>query len=349
MIQRQLKLKLTKLQTQKLDTWLNQLTGVWNFAIRKIELDAKDNIYYSPKKFQNILAKHSEKLGIPSHILQGILSKAYTAWDRCFRRISKKPRMKGLRNKLNYIPLPDPIRHSESSKLRIPGLGLVRFHKQILPNAKIKNGCIVKRASGWYLCLFIDTEPNKVPVTASGQIGIDPGFKTLLILSTGEKIDHPKELQRGGLRLAQAQRGKDKKLTARLHERMQNQRKDRNHKLSRRLVSENELICFSKDNLKSLSKKFGKSVSAASVGQLRQMITYKSNQCGRRYVEVASRFSTMTCSTCGAKSGPTGLHKLAVRHWRCACGAQHDRDHNAAMNTLIAGAGTALELSRIST
>ena len=127
---------------------------------------------------------------------------------------------------------------------------------------------------------------------------------------------------------------------------MANQRKDRNHKLSRRLVSENTLICFSKDNIKGIARKFGKSVSSAATGQLRQFISYKSSQCGRRFVQVDPKFSTMTCSSCGAQSGPTGLRGLAVRQWRCACGAQHDRDVNAAINTLLVGAGIALERSR---
>lgn len=79
------------------------------------------------------------------------------------------------------------------------------------------------------------------------------------------------------------------------------------------------------------------------------MLSYKSQ---RRtdglgvYVEVASRNSTKTCSACGALSGPTGLSGLKVRQWTCvACGAQHDRDTNAAMNALIAGAGLAHEMS----
>ena len=52
--------------------WLWNLTSVWNWAIRKIELDAKDKIYYTPRDFQNLLANHGEKLKIPSHTLQGI-------------------------------------------------------------------------------------------------------------------------------------------------------------------------------------------------------------------------------------------------------------------------------------
>jgi len=66
---------------------------------------------------------------------------------------------------------------------------------------------------------------------------------------------------------------------------------------------------------------------------------------GGTYVEPESKFSTKTCSECGSQSGPTGFAGLSVRHWSCPCGAEHDRDVNAARNTLFAGAGLALERS----
>jgi putative transposase len=336
-------MKFGRSQEARLDTWLVHLASVYNWAIKKIENDAKDRIYYTPKTFQNLLANHGKKMGIPSHTLQGMLIMAHGAWRRCFKGHSNKPRLKGKRNRLNSIPFPDPIRINAGAVF-IPGIGLARFHKQALPIAKIKCGRLIKRASGWYLSISIDTEPNGIPIVANGTVGIDPGFSTLLTLSTGEKIDHPKELQVKFQRLAQAQRGRNQGLIGRIHQRIANQRRDRNHKLSRRLVAENQLIVFSKDNLNGLSKKFGKSVASSAIGQLRQMLSYKSQFCGREYVEVDSRNSTMTCSTCGRLSGPRGFAGLKVRQWTCtACGSTHDRDINAARNTLFAGAGTALK------
>jgi putative transposase len=86
------------------------LPPVWNWALRKIELNAKDKIYFSKREFQNLLAHHGEKLGIPSHTVQGILGTVYAAWQRCFEKRAGKPRLKGVRNKLNSIPFPDPIK-----------------------------------------------------------------------------------------------------------------------------------------------------------------------------------------------------------------------------------------------
>jgi putative transposase len=239
MIQVQLKLRPNRKQEAVLTGWLWNLTGVWNWAVRKIALDAKDKIYYSAKDFQNLLANHGEKMEIPSHTLQGILSQAHIAWTRCFKKIAKQPRLKGMRNKLNSIPFPDPIKPPKDTHIGIPGLGKLRFHKQDLPEGKIKCGRIVKRASGWYLCLFIATDREPIERVADGQLGIDPGFKS----------------------------------------------------------------------------------------------------------EPDARFSTMTCSDCGSRSGPTGWDGLAVRQWRCSdCGSLHDRDVNAARNTLLAGLGTSHEV-----
>jgi len=94
-----------------------------------------------------------------------------------------------------------------------------------------------------------------------------------------------------------------------------------------------------------MQRKFGKSVANANIYQLREMIAYKSSFCDRRFVEINGKFSTMTCSACGSRTGPSGIAGLRVRHWVCGCGAEHDRDVNAAINTLNAAAGLAVELA----
>lgn len=346
MIQSQLKLRLNVGQEHTLNEWLFCLTGVWNWAIRKIELNANNGIYFSANTFQNLLAYHGEKLGIPSHTLQGMLRSAHQSWTRCFKKLAGKPKLKGQRRPLNSIPFPDPLKTPTTHHITLPGIGSVRFHTQTIPGGPIKCGRLVKRASGWYLCLFIDATPNPIPRVASAQVGIDPGFNTLLTLSTGEKIAHPKELRMIERRLAQAQRGHNTALVARLHERITNQRKNRNHQLSRRLVSEHILIVFSTDHHRAVAHHFGKSVCDAAHAQLRRHLSYKSLLGGTDYVEVDSKCSTKTCSTCHALTGPTGLAGLRVRHWRCpACGTLHDRDINAARNTLSAGVGTTHEES----
>ena len=342
MNQVQLKLKLTPRQERQLDHWLRHLTGVWNWAIRKIENDGNGGIYYTRAALKLLLKAHGNRIGLPQDAINGTLDTVHNAWQRCFRKLVRKPRLKGRRNRLNSIAFAHGTEiHGE--RLRVPLLGRVRFHKQRFPEGHIGQMRLVRRASGWYACLSIQAEPNAVPRVAGGQIGIDPGFNDLLTLSNGEKIAHPRELEASALRLAQAQRGINRNRVARIHERVKNQRKDRNHKLTRRLVSENVVIRFSKDNIKGIAKRFGKSVASSGHSQMRQMFSYKSRLGGTEYDEPDSKKSTITCSTCGAESGPRGLAGLKVRHWTCGCGAEHDRDINAAVNALNAGAGIAHE------
>ena len=344
-ISRTLKLRPNRDQEAKLNQWLWNLTGLWNWAIKKIENDARDGVYHSPFDFNNLVAEHSKKMEIPSHTMQGILNQACIAWKRCFKKMSKKPHLKGIRNKLSSIPFPDSVRHPKDGHISLPGLGKVRFHKQELPVGKIKCGRVVKKASGWYLCLFIDAE-HSFPVQQTDKaVGIDPGFKTLLALSDGTKIENPRELHKGAKRLAQAQRSRKKKLVVRLQERQANRRNDRNHKISRKLVENYATIYYSDDNFKGMSKIFGKSISEASLGNLIGMITYKGRTGGRNVKPIRSNFTTMTCSNCWTRNGPTGLDGLAVRSWECACGARHDRDVNSAQVVLKIGLGTSHEKS----
>jgi len=344
MIIRILKLKLTHQQAVTLNEWLWCLTGLYNWTVKRIAYDAHDKIYHSRFDCQNWIAGHSLRMEIPSHVMQGIIEQVHNSWQRCLRLRRGQPRLKGQRNKLNSIPFPDVIKPPRNNRIAIPGLGKVKYHKQDLPDAKIKCGRIVKRASGWYLCLWLDCE-HKFPVKDTTKaVGIDPGFSTLLTLSDGTKIANPRELRTGAKRLAQAQRGGNKQLVARLQERQANRRQDRNHKISRKLVEEYATICYSDDNFKGIAHRFGKSIGEAGLGQLIGMLDYKCRTGGRTIIPVKSFNTTMTCSACGTLTGPTGLDKLAVRHWVCpACGADHDRDINAAKVVLKVGLGMSHE------
>jgi putative transposase len=284
-----LSLSISSFRRQKVSGSEFRLTGVWNWAIRKLEQDAKDGIYHSQKAFHNLLADHGKKLGIPSHTLQGMLDTASIAWQRCYKKLAKKPKRKGRRHRLTSMPLPDAFKPPTGTRLQVPGLGSVRFHKQASPTGRLKSGRIVQRASGWYLCLCIDTHPNGIPTLGTGEVGIAPGFLHLLTLSTGEKIPHPHERRQTAQRLAQAQRGKRQQLTARLQERLANQRTDRNQKLSRRLVADHQTLAWSKENDKALAQMFGKSVARAGHAQLRGLLAYKCTASGRPFLEVPSQ------------------------------------------------------------
>jgi putative transposase len=277
--------------------------------------------------------------------MQDVLCTLQDAGKRCFQTVGGKPRLKAMRNELTSIRFPDPIKAPKGNRVPLPGLRSLRFHKQELAEGKIKRGRLVKRTSGWYFCLFLDAEPKVIEHLAFGEIGIDPGFSNLLTPSDGETIEHPRELEASAERLAQAQRGHDKQLAARIRERIANREQDRNHKLTTKLVAESVLIVWSKDKIKGIAKRFGKSVSSSAHPQIRGMLSYKSPQSGTTFIAGASKFSTKTCNECGSQSGPTELAGLSVRPWTCPCGAEHDRDINAACNTLIAAVGTTVEVA----
>ena len=328
MIQYQIKLKPNKAQEAVFSSWLWHLAGLYNWAVRKIKLDASDNIYYSKFDLYALIKGHSKKLGVPAIVLRGTLEDARLAWDRCFKKISKEPRLKSKSRKLSSISLPEVFERGDGKKLHIRGLGKIRYFKQNIPKGLIKRGRILKRASGWYLSLWIDTLPKKLSIADNKVIGIDPGYKTTLMTSDGLAINIEKQFRIMEKRLAQAQRGRNRKLVSRIHERVRNRRKDATHKVTTQLTESCDTICFSKDDLRKLSRDgFGKSVNDAGHGQIRRMLAYKMPNSGRTYIEVNSRNSTKTCSCCGALTGPAGRSGLAVRKWACEqCGAHHDRD-----------------------
>jgi len=347
MLVRELKLKPSKKLEETLSSWLWNLTSVYNFGIRKIELNAGNKIYFSPFDFANLLSNHSDKLEIPSHTLQATLLVAYNAWKRCFKKQARKPKLKGVRNKLRSIPFPDPIPESrfENNKVKIYGLGRVKYFKQSLPKGRIKQGRIVKKASGWYLQLTIDAKHTFKVHDTEKKVGIDTGFKHLAILSDGTKYENQRNFIKGQERLAQAQRGNRTKLVGRLPEKIANRRKDYNHKVSKEIVQNYKEIYITNDNLKGQAKRFGKSVGDAGIRQLRNFTIYKSENHNRKCGLVDSHKTTMTCSNCWSLTGPTGLSELAVRSWECSvCGTVHDRDINSAMVILKIGAGTAHEV-----
>lgn len=333
--------KLTQKQEDQFSEMLFRCTGLYNLVIRRIKLDAQDGIYHTKYELYNQFVGHSRKSGIHSRMIQAVVEQAFNAWDRCFKKTSKEPKLKSVRNKLNSLPFPDPIKLSSltDKTIRLPLVGVLRYFKQEMPEGKIKRARVVKRASGWYVQLTIDTKHVFEVKETEEKVGIDTGFKHLAVLSDGTKVENQRNYIQSQERLGQAQRGKRKKLVSRLHERIRNQRRDYSHKVSRKIVEKFKEIYITKDNLRGQSRIFGKSVMDAGIAQLRSFIIYKGDVHGRKVELVDSKYTTMTCSACGARDGPTGLSGLAVRNWECGCGANHDRDINSARVILNSGLG----------
>lgn len=372
MISRSLKVKPTREQEARLEEWFQIATGVWNWAWAKY--DAYDRAMRSgpkpewakgaktPKSLKaaipgafrpnhfslcQLASGHGPRVGMNAMVLEAILADVDTAWSRYWNSISGRPRRKGVRNRIASIAFRqnrNTVRWDSTTRFRIPSIGPLRTRKhRDWPEGGVRVARLHRKPRGWYLTVVMDAEPRAVPTVADGAVGVDFGFSELATLSTGEKIANPREYERLQRRLGQAQRGQNRRLFAKLQQRLALARRSRNHQISRDLVGRFDAIYVSRDNLRGMARRFGKSVNSAAHYQLLEMLKAKGRQAGRRVFEVPNKNSTRTCHDCGALTGPHGLRGLKVREWACACGAHHDRDVNAARNTLILGAVLALE------
>jgi putative transposase len=200
----------------------------------------------------------------------------------------------------------------------------------------------------WSVSCRVQVE--KETLTGGGEVGIDLGLSAFATLSTGEKIANPRHLNKRQKRLARLQRllsrkvrgsknrAKAKIKVARAHAAVRHARRDFLHKLSTRLVRENQAIVVEDLSVKGMlrAKLHSRSISDAGWSEFVRQLVYKAMWHGRTVVKIDRWFpSTKTCNACGS----TG-HKLSLsdREWRCPdCGTHHDRDINAARNILAAG------------
>ncbi|MDF1667296.1 MAG: IS200/IS605 family element RNA-guided endonuclease TnpB [Planctomycetota bacterium] len=280
--------------------------------------------------------------------LQQSLRDLDSAFSKFFKKLAKYPNFKSKR-------------HSGSARYQIGGF---RLKEGKLHVAKIKAGIKVKwsrelpsspsnvtvsrnSAGQWFASFLCEDEIEKLKGGAD-SIGVDLGITDFATLSTGEKIKLPKRIkqQRAKLRRAQKSLSRKKKgsnnrakarlKVARIHQQTTNIRNDFLHKLSTRLIRENQTVGIENLNVTGMVKnpKLARAISEQGWREFRTMLEYKADWYGRE-IQVADRFfpSSKLCSTCGAKN--SGL-KLGDRKWKCReCDTIHDRDVNAAINLAV--------------
>jgi putative transposase len=203
-------------------------------------------------------------------------------------------------------------------------------------NGKIKAGCFAQDARGrWYLSLIVQIAETRT--CGVGEIGVDLGLMTLATLSDGRKIENPRHFKKYHPLLAAAQRAGKRRRVLAIHSRIANARMHYLHVLSAKLARENRLIVVGNVDAKSLPyRSQRKSAIDASWSQFRSQLRYKASRHGGFYIETDETGTSVSCSACGAHSGPKGSSGLRVRAWVCdRCDARHDRDVNAAMNLLL--------------
>lgn len=221
-----------------------------------------------------------------------------------------------------------------------------KIHRK-LPKGRQGTITISKNPSGKYFAsvlVEINKDPKeKVTPIKETTIGIDFGLNTFLTTSKGEKIYSPEylkqsltKLQKLSKRHSKKQKGsknkeKERMKLARLHEKISNQRLDFLHKLSSRLISENQTICIEDLNIQGMSKLWGRKINDLSYYTFTQMLLYKSIWAGKNLIKIG-RFepSSQICHKCGYRN-----HNLKIndRTWICPkCNSKLDRDINAAIN-----------------
>jgi putative transposase len=202
----------------------------------------------------------------------------------------------------------------------------------------------------WFVSLLVEDYTVKSLPQVDKSVGIDAGITSLVATSDGEHIANPKHFKRLRHKLRQAQKALSRKVkgsnnrekarvqVARIQAAIADSRKDFLHKLTTRLVRENQTIAVEDLAVKNMMKnrKLSAAIADASWSELVRQLEYKCQWYGRTLVKIDRWFpSSKRCGKCGHVVDKLPLD---VREWKCPeCGTHHDRDINAAQNILAAG------------
>ncbi len=226
----------------------------------------------------------------------------------------------------------------------------IRFSRTIPKAAIVTTVTVSKDTAGRYFVSMLCTDQVQAKTPIEAKVGIDLGLSHFAILSTGEKIAAPNTFRKNEGKLAKLQRRLAKKTkgsanrkkaklkVAKLHAKIADSRRDFLHKLSTRLVNENQVIAVESLSVSNMQKNrcLSKSISDAGWSEFLRQLEYKANWYGRELVGIDKWYpSSKRCSDCGYTMPKMPLN---VRQWTCPeCGSIHDRDVNAARNVLAAG------------
>ena len=339
----------TKEQKVLIEKHLGCCRFVWNTYLwerkQAYEKDWKTLTYYDNAKALTELKKcedYSWLKEINSQSLQSTLKDLNLAYERFFKKIAKFPKFKSKKNPKKWFHIPQKIK-LKGSKLVIPKFKewiKVVLHRPIVWT--IRNATITKDNTWYYVSLVVcDYEVNKFPET-SKNIWLDMGLSHFCITSNWDKFENPKFLRVVEEKLKKIQRyysrhkGKRtlRKLQ-RLHSKIANQRKDFLHKVSTKLIHDNQVICLEDLNVKGMMKnhKLAKAIWDVGWGTFVSFLAYKAEWHGRTLIKIDRFFpSSKTCNCCWHIKEEL---KLSERKYHCqSCWAELDRDINAAKNIL---------------
>jgi len=312
----------------------------------------KKSISYNMQQNELPLVKQAlpEYKNIHSQVLQDVLRRLDRSFQSFFRRLKTNekpgfPRFQG-KNRYNSFTYSQSGFTIKNNKMKLSKIGDVRinFHRKL--EGEIKTCAVIRKNGKYYVALVCEVENPKVTLT-NKSVGIDLGISHLAITSDGDFFDNPRHLKKSEKQLKRLQRvvSKRKKgsnrrrkaaqLLARKYEQIANQRKDTNHKVSRKLVDEYDLIVFEDLNVKGMvkNKHLAKSIHEVAWNQLINFTTYKAENAGKEVKLVNPYNTSQICSNCGEIAKKT----LAQRKHICSCGYTAHRDINASINILHRG------------
>lgn len=226
----------------------------------------------------------------------------------------------------------------------------IRWSRQIPKGAEPSTVTVKLTPAGrWFVSLLVEVDIEPLPASPN-KVGLDMGITSLVTLNTGEKVTNPKGLKAKCRKLRKAQkvlsrkqkgsnnRYKARLRVARVHAEIADARKEMLHKLTTRLVRENQTIAVEDLAVKNMVRNhsLAQAISDASWGELVRQLTYKCEWYGRQLVKIDRWFpSSKRCGNCGHIVDKLPLN---IREWQCPeCESKHVRDVNAAINVLAAG------------
>ena len=350
----------TRKQAKTLQLWLDLCRRVYNDALawrREAWEDSRQSVNYydQARQLPQLKRDAPELMVVHSQVLQDVLRRLDKAFQAFYRRCKngEKPGYPRFKSETRYHSFTFPQWGTgaffREGKLWLSKIGAIRIKLHRPIKGCIKTVTITHKAGRWYACFSVEVEtkrsrPLPKTKTKTGKtVGIDVGVESFATLSDGTQIENPKWYRRAERRLAKAQRRvsrrkkgsnrrkKAMQLLQRAHEKVQNQRKDFHHKLSHKLVNENDAIYFEDLNVKGLVRNhpLAKNISDAGWGQFLRFVCYKAEEAGREAIAVPPQWTSQVCSGCGE----TVTKSLSQRWHRCPhCGLELHRDHNAALN-----------------
>lgn len=318
-----------------LDRAASSVNFVWNYCNQaSMEYLDKHCKWLSKYDTERLIPGCSKELGIHSGTVQLVADQYHSS-----RQKSKKRKL-SWRSKARsngWIPFRGYTVRVKGDTLTYNGKSFRIWLSRPVP-ADIRCGQFICDSKGnWFVSLICEVN-NSALLKSTYEIGIDLGLKTIATLSNGEKLTRNNITRKYAQKLSVAQRAKKKKQAASLHLKIKNTRKDWNHKQTTRLVNSFSRIVVGNVSPSKLKKtRMAKSVSDAGWADFKSMLAYKAIALGVEYKEINEMFSTVTCSACLQRTGPSGLSSVGIREWTCKCGVSHNRDVNAAMNILRFG------------